>query len=787
MALSNPYSKILNLTLTLTNYPILAKKIRLQMRQELFVRGIIAPNVFEDEVERKAIISQQMEGLTDPAIQEPDEIWQKRLACVRNNLTDFYFAYNLPYQRFQEIVQKAVNENRADGPHEKIMLTFNPELAPWQMLFSQAEKYASYPPELFEQVKHHLQQIIVVLLKGLVSDQLAFVGIARKFINVFDLKMIRSHRIGRGKIGGKAAGMFLAYKILCQPSEEDEINFADYVAIPETYFIGSDAYYDFATINNFEQFTGHKYLSREDIEERYPMILKTYVNGRLPKAIIEELRDFLKRIGNSPVIVRSSSLLEDNFGSAFAGKYDSFFLPNQGTLEENLTALGRAVAQIYASIMSPDAIFYRRAQNLDDYDERMAILLQKVQGERYGKYFLPYAAGVGFSYNPFIWNKKLRAEDGFLRIVCGLGTRAVDRVDKDYPRMISLSHPQLRPVKNADEIIRYSQRYMDVIDLEENIIKTIPITELLSSEFPGIQYLASVDEGNYVKPIFSLGQPIPSEKLVLTFDNLLKNTDFVKVMKGILKKLAHHYKRQVDIEFTIQLTPSYPKPKLKIFILQCRPLSNRQIGQEVVMPTNIHPADQIFTASHLVPQGIVEDISHIIYIDPLTYSQIPDNETRLELARLVGRLNKRLEGENFILMGPGRWGSSNIDLGVKVTYADIFNTRMLIEIAMTRGGLTPEVSYGTHFFQDLVESNIHPLALYPDEPNTIFKRDFLIQSKNSLATLLPQYSKYAEYINVINVPAVSKGKRLRVVMNAEESKALGYLTSQKPKPVINGR
>ena len=262
---TTPPSKILDLTLTLSNYPILAKKIRAQMRQELFVKGIITPNMLEDEVERKAVDTQRLEGLINPLSQETEETWQKRLSRVRDNLTDFYFAYNLPFSRFEEIVEAAVNENRAGQP-KKVVLTFNPELAPWYMLFEQAEKYANYPPEMFESVKHHMREIVVVLLKSLVSDQLAFVRIARKFINIFDLKEIMARKIGRGKIGGKSAGMLLAYKILGQPEANDMIDLKDFIALPETYFIGSDVYYDFKAINNLELTSSQKYLTREEIE-----------------------------------------------------------------------------------------------------------------------------------------------------------------------------------------------------------------------------------------------------------------------------------------------------------------------------------------------------------------------------------------------------------------------------------------------------------------------------------------------------------------------------------------
>ncbi|MDX1523356.1 MAG: PEP/pyruvate-binding domain-containing protein, partial [Anaerolineae bacterium] len=344
-----------------------------------------------------------------------------------------------------------------------------------------------------------------------------------------------------------------------------------------------------------------------------------------------------------------------------------------------------------------------------------------------------------------------------------------------YPRMIGLSHPQLRPLSSAADIVKYSQRLVDVIDLEENSFKTIPLTDILSSDFPGVQYLASVDEGSFVKPIYSLGKRIPPEQLVLTFDNLLKNTDFVKLMKAILKKLERHYERPVDIEFTVEIVPGYPQPDFKIYLLQCRPLSNREWAAEVKIPANIPKPDQFFTANYLVPQGLVEKIKYVVYVDPIRYGQAPDQTTQLELARVVSRINKRLENEVFILMGPGRWGSSNLDLGVKVTYADIYNTRMLIEIAVSQNGVTPEVSHGTHFFQDLVESNIYPLSLYPDREDIVFNQEFLAQAENQLATLLPEDAAFADYIKVIDVPAASNGRFLRVAMSTEEGKAIGYL------------
>jgi len=180
----------------------------------------------------------------------------------------------------------------------------------------------------------------------------------------------------------------------------------------------------------------------------------------------------------------------------------------------------------------------------------------------------------------------------------------------------------------------------------------------------------------------------------------------------------------------------------------------------------------IFSTNRLVPQGLVQRIRYIVYVNPEKYSQSANPTVKLELARVVGRLNQRLEGETFILMGPGRWGSANSDLGLKVGYADINNTRVLAEIALPRGEGIPDVSYGTHFFQDLVEAQIYPLALYPDERGDFLNWTFLKAARNLLATLLAEAADYSEYIKVILVPAEREGHQMEILMDGE--RALAY-------------
>lgn len=765
--------KVLQLYLEISQYPILAKRIRQRMREEMFTRGVLSSHIFDEEVREKAVLSQQREGMSNPLVEEPQEIWQQRIEKIRDYLTDFYFAYNLPHDMFQDIVAELVSSRQ---PGQKFILSFNPELAPWDLLFAQGEAYESYPPDRLAEVEHHLREIIVVLMKAMISDQLAFVRVAREYMTIADLKTIRDHRIGRGKIGGKAAGMLLAYKVLQREGEVRGIDVEQYVTIPDSYFLGSDIFYEFHSANDLFHCMNQKYKRHEQMMADYPDIYRAYMGGQLPDYVQHRLRELLEDVGPTPLIVRSSSLLEDNFDTSFAGKYDSFFLPNQGSLDDNLAALLEAIQKIYASVVRPDALVYRERMGLTDYDERMAILIQKVEGQRYGRYFFPPVAGVGFSHNPHRWNRRIRAEDGLLRMVTGLGTRAVDRVGSDYPRMVALSHPTLRPEQNTRMIRHYAQHYMDVLDLEENRMQTLPVSAILRADYPPLGSIISIEQEGYLQPLASRPLKLDPANMVVTFDRLLEHRQFVDLARECLDILEVAYERPVDIEFVGDILETYPRPVVRLSLLQCRPLSRRRDDLPFDFPTNVPDEDVLFTANQQVPQGVVEHIAWLVWVDPRTYSGIQDPQVRIEIGQVVGRINQALADQKFALMGPGRWGSSNIMLGVRVTYVDIYNTSVLIELAYEKEGQTPEVSYGTHFFQDLVEGNIYPLPLYPDDPSVIFREEFFHGARNHLADLLPEYASFEQYIKLIDMREASGGRTLTLCMDSAQDRAIAYLT-----------
>lgn len=739
------------------------------MRSLLFSRGIILVDVFEEEVRRKAVESQTREGLHDPFGEESFEIWELRRQRVRDALTDFYFAYNLPYEEFENIVRATVGE-RGEKPN---MITFNPELAPQDMLFEQAELIEHMPPEKRREHEARLKEIKVVLIRTMISDHLAYLKLARRWFTVKDLNEIRQRKIGYGKIGGKSAGMMLAYRILMEmaPAEVKQ-----HITVPSSYFLASDVFYTFMSNNGLFHWNDQKYKSEAQIRAEYPTIYNEFINGTFPKDIKDRLRAIVEEFDGKPIICRSSSLLEDNFGTSFAGKYDSFFCPNQGSVDENLENLCLAISKIYASAVNPNALLYRNHKGLEDYDERIAVLIQAVQGEKFGDYFYPQAAGVAFSRNLYRWSPLIKREEGFLRLVFGLGTRAVDNYGNDHPRLVALSHPLLHPASSTKLIKLYSQKYVDMIDLKHNTFISLPVHEVLDPRYPAIRYIAQVDEGDYLTAIRTSTADI--KNMVVTFDELLKRTPFAKTIRGALATLEQIYKHPVDTEFTVEVTdPLTMTPGVNISLLQCRPQSRiTEDEEQVSIPDDLPEESIVFSSNKMVPNGCVPNIRYVLFVVPEAYFSLPTQADRTRFERSIGQMNLLLKDEEFICIGPGRWGTSTPDLGVHVSYGDIYNSNALIELSGHEVGTSPDPSFGTHFFQDMMEAHIYPLAINLDDENAIFRRDFFYGSENQLKRWIPNADDLLmNTLKIIDVDQFARGQKLFLVMDDEQSKAVCYL------------
>ncbi|WP_320046889.1 PEP/pyruvate-binding domain-containing protein [uncultured Ilyobacter sp.] len=616
--------------------------------------------------------------------------------------------------------------------------------------------------------------LLVSLIRRLLSDQLEYINVAKRYVEISDFHQLIQRMIyparGHGKTGGKGAGLFLAYQIIKGHRDENEA--LGEIRTPKTWYLTSDGMHDFVYCNHLEDVFSQKYKEIDEVRQEYPDIVQVFKNSQFSAAILKGLSLALDDLGDKPLIVRSSSLLEDRFGAAFSGKYKSLFLANRGTKQERMEALMDAIAEVYASTFGPDPIQYRAARNLLDFQEGMGVLIQEVVGTQIGNYFLPAFAGVAFSYNEFRWSPRIKREDGLVRLVPGLGTRAVDRLGDDFPILVSPEQPGLRANATPEEVVRYSPRYMDVINLETNKFETKKVTEFLreaGDAMPAIEQLVSVFSDGHLRQPMIGSIDFGRDDVVVTFDGLLTRTPFVKQIGALLNLLQRELEHPADIEFA--------SDGKNLYLLQCRAQAPAKFAKPAPIPRDIPQARMIFSANRYVSNGTVSNITHIVYVDPEQYGQLGSREELISVGRAVGRLNKLLPKRQFILMGPGRWGSrGDIKLGVPVTYSDINNTAMLVEIARQRGDYTPDVSFGTHFFQDLAEAEIRYLPLYPDEPDIAFNEAFLTRAPNLLAELAPEYEALRDVVHVIDVPRSADGQVLYVLMNAELDEAVAVLT-----------
>ncbi|MHC5060795.1 MAG: PEP/pyruvate-binding domain-containing protein [Planctomycetota bacterium] len=587
------------------------------------------------------------------------------------------------------------------------------------------------------------------ICKVMISREQRMLSLVEKHFSLQDLLEIKARLIGSGYIGGKAVGMLLARKILDKDSGFD---WNKNLETHDSFYIGSDIFYAYIVQNGFwklrmEQKTKAGYFTKA--EELAGKLL----TGKFPDEVKEQFQELIEYFGQSPIIVRSSSLLEDAFGNAFAGKYISIFLVNQGSPEERFAKFQDAIRQIYASTMSKDALAYRLQMGLDQHEEQMALLVQRVSGSYHEHYFFPDAAGVGVSYNTFVWNRKLSPEAGMLRIVFGLGTRAVDRVESDYPRIAALDDPLVRPHAGIENIKQFSQRYVDVLNIDDNKLETVSLRDL-TKNIPDLKLdLVAIEDRKANAKIKELGLD-NDQSFILTFDKLLGKTDFVSNMRRMLKRLEDYYSYPVDIEFTLNFPEGRPP---QINLLQCRPLQTKGLGNKVEIPEHINKNHVLFSSEGGFMGGsISQSIQRAIYIDPAEYIGLPLQQ-KYDLARIIGKLNGQIQNKKkdvTMLIGPGRWGTTTPSLGVPVSFSEINNMSILCEISYPSGNLMPELSYGSHFFQDLVEGNIFYTALFCEKQDVVFNPDHFGLYPNILDAVLPEASRYHNVVKVYDMKEV---------------------------------
>ena len=532
-----------------------------------------------------------------------------------------------------------------------------------------------------------------------------------------DYFRVRDHMVGTGMVGGKTCGMLLARTIIRNLAPD--IN--SVLEPHDSFYVGSDVFYTYIVDNDFWDLR-----IRQRTEEGYfPLageLAERLKTGAFSPDTREQFMHILEYYGQDPYIVRSSSILEDGFDNAFAGKYESVFCANRGTPEERLEEFENAVRTVYASSASLSALDYRKRRGLDRRDEQMALLVMRVSGSAYGSYYMPCAAGVGYSFSPYKFLNDIDSSAGMLRLVMGLGTSAVDRTEGSYPRLVSLDKPEATNFTTIAEKHQFSQRKAEAVDLKARNLSRVPLEEL-EPVLP--DYLKNQVLEHDAEAEASLRERgVYRNVCFISCLGLVRNREMMERMRRMMHLIQQEYGEPVDIEFTINVSENR---EYMINLLQCRPLQVFKDTGDVTVPEDV-PEGEILLETRGASMGLSRRIrlDMIAYVDPVKYYQLPYSE-KTQVAALIGRINwkYRDQGKHILLMVPGRIGTSSPELGVPTAFSDISSFDAVCEMAESRAGYNPELSYGSHIFQDLVEAQILYMAVFPGNRTLHFRPELL--------------------------------------------------------------
>jgi hypothetical protein len=524
-------------------------------------------------------------------------------------------------------------------------------------------------------------------------------------------------RMGTGHIGGKARGLSF-FRRLFYPGELEGQFSPHSIRIPETTVVTSDA---------FEQFIEDNHLFNCIEEESDDTVLRRFHESKFRDEWIEIFDQYLDR-HPFPIAVRSSSLNEDAFNHPFAGLFLTLILPNNHPdRKTRLHQLLDAIKSVFAStyFQSPQA--YMKKYRLPIEDEKMAVILQQLVGRPRGDYFYPRIAGVGQSIN-FFPVGSIKPEDGIALAVLGLGKMAVegDRVMRFCPRF-----PSVRPqLYNASDFLRYSQTEFIALDLttggrhltgrETDTLVTLPLS--MAEKHGTVQGLTSIWDPRD-RTLYD--GSIHSGRLVLTFNPVLNGKLFPlgRIIDELLIRFQQGFQSPVDIEYAVELDTYGGLTHASFYLLQARPLVARNVLDQVTIP-DLEKEQVIIKTNHTMGNGHLENIQYIVWANASSLDPLSSRE----LANSTAIIDQRLRelGEQYVLIGPGRWGSTNPRLGIPVTFAQISNAAAITETSAP--GIDFEPSQGTHFFHLITAGGIVYMAVMP-EHGDIFNTEYLKQMK----------------------------------------------------------
>ena len=517
---------------------------------------------------------------------------------------------------------------------------------------------------------------------------------------------------GSGTIGGKGRSLLFALRKIRNSGDTQLSN----TKIPESIYFSIDIFHQF-----LESVPSVDLL----ISQNEPEVLEAvFLETPLPGIVTEAVKKFLLEM-HDPVVIRSSSRLEDSEKHSFAGKYLTTFMSNDSpSIEERVKIVEREIRKIYSRIYFPQASSYRKKHGLGDDD--MGIIVMRMSGKWHDRYYYPTIAGVGYSQNFRRWNKRVKQKDGVLRIVFGLGTMSTKR---GYARTVSLTNAYLRPEGSYPEkIAAHSQEKFHVIDRENpNELTTLDIKkewpQLIQhhADFEAYAQVYSYDsEGGSLSSLMSTTKKIEvGSKVCLTFDNFpQKYPHFFERMKKTLPLLESSMGLPADIEF------AYEPMEDSFCLIQSRPCWCQTCAENET--PDLTGKRIILKADRMVTPGVIKNIPFLVYVDHRIYYSNPDF---FGVARGIGEINDKMNSQKYIFVSPGRVGSSNPELGVPVRYNELTNCVCIVELGIPRLGFMPELSYGTHFFSDLAVDEVLYMPVFDGESNNSIDEEWFSESK----------------------------------------------------------
>lgn len=550
-------------------------------------------------------------------------------------------------------------------------------------------------------------------------------------------------RIGDGSLGGKGRGLAFIDNMVKRHAEFEEFENAS-VVIPKTVVLCTDIFDEFMDMNQLYQVA----LSDADDET----ILRAFLRAKLPDRLVEDFFAFFDVV-KSPIAIRSSSLLEDSHYQPFAGIYSTYMIPYLTDKYEMLRMLSDAIKGVYASVYYKDSKAYMQATSNVIDQEKMAVILQEVVGTQYGDRFYPSISGVARSINYYPINDEL-AEEGTVSLALGLGKYIVDG---GLTLRVCPYHPdKVLQTSEMEMALRETQTRFYALDLKNmgqnfslddgfNLLK-LPVKE--AENDGSLNYIAStydpydmvIRDGIY-----------PGGRKVITFANILQHDVFplARILQLVQKYGQGEMRRPVEIEFAVNLNAA--EKKGVFYLLQIRPMVDMKA--DLNEDLDAIPEEQLLLKSvNSLGQGIMGDIQDVIYVKTEGYSA-SNNQL---IAYDIEKLNKRFldEGKHYILIGPGRWGSSDTWLGIPVKWPNISAARVIVEAGLTNYRVDP--SQGTHFFQNLTSFGVGYFTINAYMNDGLYNQELL----NSMPAV--EETKYLRWVHFDKPLAVKMNGKKKI-------------------------